>query len=105
MDGCSYKKIDNQSGKLPLPHMGWNRVHQKNESRLFKNINNMEFYFLHSFNVCANIDESIITSSVNYGNEMVSSISSSNMHGTQFHPEKSHKQGLQLLKNFADMSC
>ena len=39
------KKIDNQSGKLPLPHMGWNRVHQKNESRLFKNINNMEFYF------------------------------------------------------------
>lgn len=99
------EKIDNYDGKLPLPHMGWNRIQKKSESPLFKNINNMEFYFLHSFNISPNINKGIITSSVNYGNEMISSISSLKIHGTQFHPEKSHKQGLQLLKNFADISC
>ncbi|SVE18987.1 uncharacterized protein METZ01_LOCUS471841, partial [marine metagenome] len=57
-------------------------------------------YFLHSYNIKIKSDESI-SSFVNYGEYLIGSISSDNIFGTQFHPEKSHDQGLKLLQNFA----
>ena len=85
---------------LPSPHMGWNTIDEENNF-LFHGIHEKQFYFLHSYffsNECA-FEHTAYT---NYGFKFVSSFVSRNIMGTQFHPEKSHKAGLQLLKNFAD---
>jgi len=87
--------------KTRLPHMGWNTVEPLTESPLFNKIKNgSRFYFLHSYYFsCINVGYEI--SHTNYGIIFASAVCSGNIFGVQFHPEKSHKNGIQLLKNFA----
>lgn len=89
-------------GKLKIPHMGWNTVNRKNESSLMDDLDNEpRFYFVHSYHFnCASPSDILLTSS--YGYEFVAAILHENILGVQFHPEKSHKFGLQLLKNFSE---
>lgn len=86
-----------------VPHMGWNYVYQKKESRLFHDMyTNPRFYFVHSYHVKVNSHEDILTST-DYGITYTSSIEKDNIIGVQFHPEKSHKFGMKLLKNFVEL--
>jgi imidazole glycerol-phosphate synthase subunit HisH len=101
------QKINNIKNKdLKLPHTGWNEVQFPNKSKLFKNIEeDKNFYFVHSF--CINsvaIDKNILLSYSFYGDNFVSSVQKENIYGVQFHPEKSQKNGLQLLKNFTNLN-
>jgi len=87
---------------LSIPHIGWNGLSIKKASRLFNKLKgNEKFYFVHSYHVDPG-DNSAILSTTNYGVEFVSAIQVGNMIATQFHPEKSGRPGLQLLKNFID---
>jgi len=97
------RKFDNKSQQLFLPHMGWNDVAPRGEAALFRNIGTTgRFYFLHSY-YFAPTDRSTVLSYTNYGGEFASSVNAGNVYGVQFHPEKSHQWGIQLLKNFAEL--
>ena len=86
-----------------IPHMGWNFVQQRKESRLFTGMyQDARFYFVHSYYLKAN-DTSDILTSTNYEIDFASSVERNNIVGVQFHPEKSHKFGMRLLKNFVDL--
>ncbi|MBM9589042.1 imidazole glycerol phosphate synthase subunit HisH [Leptospira sp. 201903075] len=90
--------------KLILPHMGWNDVIPKeDENPLFRNFKgDCRFYFLHSYYFeCKDIAHSI--ANTEYGVNFSSAVNSQNIYGAQFHPEKSHHYGLQLLENFAKL--
>lgn len=90
-------------GKTHLPHMGWNNVAPINTSQLFHNFNSdSRFYFLHSYYFSCNKKENVIATT-NYGEEFTSAVNSENIYGVQFHPEKSHQWGVQLLYNFANL--
>lgn len=85
-----------------IPHMGWNFIKQHKESRLFNNMYpDARFYFVHSYFFKANDPEDILTSTT-YEIEFTSAVEKGNILGVQFHPEKSHKFGMKLLKNFVD---
>lgn len=94
-------KIEN---KLRIPHMGWNEINLVKSNFLGNEFDKKDFYFIHSYHLVPN-DKGIISSYVNYGNEIVSSIESENIFATQFHPEKSQKMGLMLLNNFFKKVC
>ena len=95
-----FKFVDTSEYKIP--HMGWNYVRQHKASNLFKDMSSEDrFYFVHSFFFKAD-DESDILASSTYEIEFTSAIEKGNILGVQFHPEKSHKFGMQLLKNFVD---
>ena len=87
-----------------LPHMGWNNVKLSNKSDLFNNIENFEFYFLHSYYYKTEDDKHILSIS-EYWNPFTSAIYKENIFGTQFHPEKSHKNGIKILENFLHIKC
>ena len=86
-----------------LPHMGWNNISLKRQSPLFEVIDTeIGFYFLHSFYFeCDNHSDVLATTE--YGQSFVSAINHENVYGIQFHPEKSHNNGVSLLKNFANL--
>ncbi len=97
------KKFDTQKMKqrTHLPHMGWNDVKPLKNQGLFKDVDIAPlFYFLHSYYFHCNKSEYALAVS-DYGGEFVSAVNSGNIYGVQFHPEKSHHNGVQLLKNFA----
>ncbi len=87
--------------KLKVPHMGWNYVHAQKEHALFDGMFEApRFYFVHSFHLqCNNAQDVFLTA--NYGYDFTASFVVDNVMGVQFHPEKSHKFGMQILKNFA----
>ena len=86
--------------RLKVPHMGWNTVHQHDAGQMLHGIEqDSRFYFVHSYYVEAD-DKDIIAGTTNYGVEIVSAMSLHNLYAVQFHPEKSHDAGLQLLRNF-----
>lgn len=95
------KRFRFENNIFPLPHMGWNEVRIRNNSPLFDSIpDNSRFYFVHSFHpICVVCSDVIATT--NYGYDFSSVIGRDLVWGVQFHPEKSHKQGKQLMKNFA----
>ena len=99
------KRFDFESldKKLPIPHMGWNKTILHKESNLYKDNNdkNRRFYFVHSYAVTCK-DENDILTTTEYGYEFVSSFEKDNIIGCQFHPEKSHKYGMKLFKNFVE---
>lgn len=85
---------------LKIPHMGWNRVSQKQQHPLWQEIpDNNRFYFVHSYYVDPE-DKTLIAGMTEYGIEFASAIARDNVFAAQFHPEKSAHDGLQLLKNF-----
>ena len=92
--------------KLPegvkIPHMGWNKLNVLNSSPILKDIDGKYFYFVHSYHVIPDEDE-IIAGTCDYGNSVVASLSENNLFSTQFHPEKSSKAGLKILKNFTNL--
>lgn len=93
----------NGDAKLRVPHIGWNDVEFKPDSRLFAGMKSPQaFYFVHSF-VLAPDDENLISGVCNHGADFAASVEDGNVFAVQFHPEKSHKAGLALLKNFADL--
>ncbi|HEX5731483.1 MAG TPA: imidazole glycerol phosphate synthase subunit HisH [Blastocatellia bacterium] len=88
--------------KLKVPHMSWNHTALRKESRLFDEMyDEPRFYFVHSFHVQLNREEDILAET-GYGYWFTSALERSNIGGVQFHPEKSHKFGMKLLKNFAE---
>ena len=93
-------KIDNQQNKYKLPHIGWNEVSIIKDSRIFEDIkNNSHMYFVHSYEFIPK-DKSVISATTNYSTKIVCSVEKENIFGTQFHPEKSDKLGLQIINNF-----
>jgi imidazole glycerol-phosphate synthase subunit HisH len=88
--------------RLKVPHMGWNRVHKVSDHPLWNGIEDgTRFYFVHSYYVSAE-DRSLVTGTVDYGVCADAALARDNLFATQFHPEKSHTAGLQLLRNFLD---
>lgn len=91
------------SSRLKVPHMGWNSVSFKKESRLMAGIDeSAEFYFAHSYYLALK-DGSDLLSETDYGIAFPSAIEKGNIFGVQYHPEKSHDAGARLLKNFVEM--
>lgn len=95
------KKFQFQDNDLKIPHMGWNFIDIKQKSAFTENLNaESKFYFVHSYYVeCA--DSANVLATTFYGNEFHSIIHNENIFGAQFHPEKSHKFGMQILSNFS----
>ena len=96
-------KIDNQNGKYKLPHIGWNQINIVKQSKIFKNIeNNSHMYFVHSYEFIPN-DKNVISATTDYSSNIVCSVEKENIFGTQFHPEKSDKLGLNIIDNFINI--
>lgn len=95
-------RFDKSETMLRVPHMGWNYLSQAQSHVLFENLTSKpRYYFVHSYYVeCAQPDQIIATCS--YGTDFAAVIGHKNILGTQFHPEKSHRFGLQLLRNFVE---
>jgi imidazole glycerol-phosphate synthase subunit HisH len=99
---CAFR-ANEQSAGLPLPHMGWNDVHPKQGYPLFAGLEaDARFYFLHSYYFECEAP-SHVAAVASYGFDFSCAVSAGNVHGVQFHPEKSHHFGIQLLKNFAEL--
>ncbi|MBU1196515.1 MAG: imidazole glycerol phosphate synthase subunit HisH [Proteobacteria bacterium] len=91
------------SGKLKVPHVGWNNIRFIKPNVLFKNIpDQTDFYFVHSYYFESGTQGA--TTVTDYGIDFVSSVNKDNIFGCQFHPEKSQKFGLEILKNFANLN-
>lgn len=89
--------------KFKVPHTGWNNALVRKESKLMNNINSdAEFYFVHSYHFTNGRKEDILAET-NYEETFASAIEKDNIFGVQFHPEKSHDSGAQLIKNFIDL--
>ncbi len=88
---------------LKVPHMGWNLVVPTRESSLTRGLSEEpRFYFVHSYFVRVDNEQDSILKTT-YGISFDSAVQHNNIYGAQFHPEKSHKFGMQLLKNFASL--
>lgn len=94
--------FDKLSEKLKIPHMGWNSIKYKKNSNLVANMYvDPKFYFVHSYYIKCLHHEDILTTT-DYGFNFVSAFEKDNIIGVQFHPEKSHKYGMKILKNFIE---
>jgi len=99
--GFKFSSFDNPN--LHIPHIGWNNVNYSSGNPLFENLGpDPHFYFVHSYYVTCKFEENV-AGTTQYGNTFVSALSKNNIFATQFHPEKSHDLGLNLLKNFTDL--
>lgn len=93
-------KIEKES-KLKVPSMGWNHAHVEKKSKLFdKMTDDPRFYFVHSYHFKLFDSDQVLTTS-NFSYNFCSAFENKNVIGVQYHPEKSHKFGMQLLRNFA----
>ena len=96
-------KVDNQNGKYKLPHIGWNQINIVKQSKIFENIeNNSHMYFVHSYEFIPE-DKNVISATTDYSSNIVCSVETENIFGTQFHPEKSDKLGLKIIDNFINI--
>lgn len=88
--------------RYPLPHMGWNDVQPRSDACLFRTIEAPRYYFLHSYHVVPARDQDVLAVA-DYGGPFTAAVRKGNIIGTQFHPEKSHQSGIDLLRNFAEL--
>ncbi|MDC0351630.1 imidazole glycerol phosphate synthase subunit HisH [Candidatus Pelagibacter sp.] len=96
-------KIDNQNGKFKLPHIGWNELNIVKKSKIFKDIKDKpHMYFVHSYEFIPE-DKSVVSTTTDYSSSIVCSVEKENIFGTQFHPEKSDKDGLKIIENFINL--
>lgn len=99
------KRFDLSSFKYTacVPHMGWNDIRQVKESGLLRELSRgARFYFLHSYYMLCEREENVIAVT-EHGGEFACAVNSGNVYGVQFHPEKSHRWGIRLLKNFGEL--
>ena len=98
----SSKIFDRNKFKIKIPHMGWNEIKATKNNKLFEFDEYCRFYFVHSFYVqCDDFND--IAAFAHYGDDFVAAIERNNVLGVQFHPEKSHKFGMLLMKRFIDL--
>ena len=92
------------SVELKVPHMGWNSVDVKRPNPILAEEGGARFYFVHSYKaVCNRVDEVIATCS--YGTQFCCAYGRDNIFGVQFHPEKSHRFGMDLFRRFMEFAC
>lgn len=97
-----FSTVESQQ-RLKVPHMGWNEVMPKSYTTLYSGLEEARFYFVHSYHaVCEN--PSHVLATTKHGYEFICSVQNDNIFGVQFHPEKSHRFGMTLFKNFLDMT-
>lgn len=96
--------LSNKIENLPVPHMGWNNLRLKNESALTHGLDLVEndVYFVHSY-YCKLANQSEVIATCDYGIEIDVMLQKENVFGCQFHPEKSQKNGLQIIENFVKL--
>jgi glutamine amidotransferase len=88
---------------VKIPQMGWNELMIRSDTDLLTGIDDGDFfYFVHSY-YCVPEDERVIAATTDYGVDMAAVVEKNNIHAVQFHPEKSSKKGLLILKNFVEM--
>lgn len=91
------------SADLVVPQVGWNQVRQQNSNPLFAGISDSAFfYFVHSY-YCEPTEPEVIAGETDYGGRYASVVARENLFGVQFHPEKSQRDGLRMLANFAQL--
>ena len=95
-------KFDSNNGEFKIPQMGWNQVHVTKDNPLLKGIDGKDFYFVHSYYVTKNEEDTIAYTE--YANvKYTCAVQRGNLFATQFHPEKSGEVGLKILKNFGEL--
>lgn len=99
----NFRGLDSSSRTLAVPHMGWNAVTATHKSRLTESFDEKsKFYFVHSFYADVTNSADILVKS-QYGHSFTSGVHKENIYGLQFHPEKSHKHGMNVMKSFAEI--
>lgn len=93
------RRLNFDEERLRLPHIGWDDVVSEDRSLLFQNVASSIFYFIHSY-ILVPEKKDVVTASCAYGEKFAASIQKGNIFGVQFHPEKSQKSGLAVLRNF-----
>lgn len=89
--------------QLKVPHMGWNQAAPAHGHSLYKTLEAARFYFVHSYHVmCEDVND--VLSMTHHGYPFASAVNRGNVFGVQFHPEKSHRYGMTLLKNFVELN-
>lgn len=93
-----------QTLPLKVPHMGWNQLTVREDARLFADMTDAaHFYFVHSY-YCVPDDPADVAATADYGMAFCAAVQRDNIYGVQFHPEKSQRAGLRLLRHFVDMA-
>jgi glutamine amidotransferase len=100
---ANIRKINATGSNLKIPHVGFNSVEFNDRSIMFNGIKSgTDFYFIHSYRMICNVPDVIAGTTV-YGEKFVSAVEKGNVWGCQFHPEKSQRNGIRLLKNFVEL--
>lgn len=94
--------VPDQVGRAPLPHMGWNDVRPVTADSLFRGVEAPRYYFLHSYCIVPRQPADVLATA-HYGSDFTAAVRRGHVFGTQFHPEKSHHWGIDLLRNFAEL--
>jgi imidazole glycerol-phosphate synthase subunit HisH len=102
IDGYCRRFVPNGSAAIRIPHMGWSELAIRNSSGLLEGLESARFYFVHSYYFVCN-DPSDELASAQYGIDFTAAVHRGNVWGVQFHPEKSHRFGMALLRNFANV--
>jgi glutamine amidotransferase len=103
IDGVVKKFVLSDQNTTPMPHMGWNAISKIKDHRIMTNLDNQSrFYFLHSYYVDCK-DGNNVLAAAHYQNDYACIINKDNIYGMQCHPEKSHHNGIQFLKNFGEL--
>lgn len=98
-------KVKRFDGTLKVPHMGWNNVYLKRDSKFLEGVeSSTHFYFIHSYYPVPE-DDSWIIGEADYGTRFACIVGKGNMLAAQFHPEKSHNSGLRIIENFVRNAC
>lgn len=97
------KKFSFDTSDIKIPHMGWNYIRVQKESPLLAKGASKKFYFVHSYYVSCDKQEDVLAVA-RYGIDFTCMVQKDNIYGAQFHPEKSHKFGMELLENFAKIN-